>query len=506
MSIPALTKSMFVTCHFSHSFNAAFISHLPHPPFFPSNTIMSTFSWRPPSVPFEAQTRDGQPFTVWHVCCICQQPRSAHYHAEHPVDTNHPVLPPSICRRCASKSPSLPLPLSLPPTQTLALQISAPQIPTPQASTPQIPASQISAPQAPASPSPPPESEFRNIPFRHVKPFASEPQHIEPFPEPAPPVRPTEPSIASIPIIEIMPPRGPSYEGYLIIKRENERRSSSTTSRDYYHQPARNYPPHPSDRPAPVRDPYPAPRQDYPIPGEYPQQMRYNPAPSRDYPAPVRENPSQVKDVFPPFQDYPSTVSSRPGAAKNPPFYRDPHAPLANVKPIKRRVSFSEEDEVATLPPELPSGREDCSVQGLSRMRLQPPNISGKPSVHDDYEYEKRNRTYIDPAERPYVPEPKWTPLSESPARELPLVEESYAHGPYRAENSPTPSMQVHVDKDDYVLDKGTEPRKAPRQYDSGPANQNDRTWTRYVTVKEYRDEKGPFVEVEEKFVFDDER
>ena len=468
---------------------------------------MSTFSWRPPSVPFEAQTRDGQPFTVWHVCFICQQPRSARYHAEHPVDPSSPVLPPSICRRCASKSPSLPLSLSLPPTQTLALQISAPQAPTPQVSTPQISASQISTPQAPTSPILPPQPEFRNIPFRHVQPFPSEPQHIEYPPAPASPIKPTEPSIASIPTIEIMPPRGPPYQEYLFVKSEKERRLSDTTFRDYYPLQAHDYPPPSRDRSAPAKDSYSTHRQDYPVPGEYPQPMRDSPAPLRDYPPPVRENPTHTRDIFPPLQDYPSTVSSRTGAFKVPPSYREPHAPIANVRPAKRRVSFSEEDEIATLPPDLPSGRDDHSMQGLSRMRLQPPNITGKPSVHDDYEYEKqRNRTYIDPAERPYVPESKWTPLSESPARELPLVEESYAHGPYRAENSPTPSMQVHVGKDDYVLDKRSEPRKAPRQYDPGPANQNDRTWTKYVTVKEYRDEKGPFVEVEEKFVFDDER
>jgi len=460
---------------------------------------MSTFSWRQPSVPFEAQTRDGLPFTVWHVCFVCQQPRSARFHTEHPVDTNSPVLPPpTICRRCASKSASLPLPLSLPPTQALVLQISAPPAPSPQVSTPQ-PASQISAPQAPASPTPPPQPELRNIPFRHVKPFAPAPEHIEPPLVPASPVKPTDPSIASIPTIEIMSPRGSSYKEYLLVKRENERTSSKTTSRDYYPPPARDYPP-------PSRD-YPAPHQDYSVSGEYPQPLRGSPAPSRDYRPPAREDLEHSRDIFPPFQDYPSTVSSRPGAFKDPPLYRDPPAPLANVRPTKRRVSFSEEDEVATLPPDLPSGRDDHFVQGLSRLRLQPPNITGKPNVHDDFQYEKqRNHTYIDPAKRPYVPEPKWTPLSESPARELPLVEDSYAHGPYRAENSPTPSMQVHVDRDDFVLDKGSEPRKAPRQYDTGPANQNDRTWTRYVTVKEYRDEKGPFVEVEEKFVFDDER
>jgi hypothetical protein len=464
---------------------------------------MSTFSWRPPSVPFEAQTRDGQPFTVWHVCTICQQPRSARYHSEHPVDLDSPVLPPpSVCRRCASKSSSLPLTLALPPTQILA-----PQIPTPQIPTPSIPPSQISAPQPPTSPSPSPQPEVRHIPFRYVKPFAPEPQHIEPAPAPALPAEPTNSSVASIPTIEIMPPRGPSYEEYRFVQRENARKSSSTTFRDHYPPSARDYPPPSRDHPAPARNPYAAPRQDYSAARDYTPPLQDSSAPYRDYPAPPRENPAYFRDRPSPFHDYPSTLSSRPGSFEDPLSYRDRPAPLANVKPTKRRVSFSGEDEVATLPPDLSSGRDERSMQGLSRMRLQPPNISGMPTVHDDYEYDKqRNRTYLDPAERPYVPEPKWTPLSESPARELPLVEESYAHGPYRAENSPTPSMQVHVDKDDFVLAKGGEPCKTPRQYEPQPSQQNDRAWTRYVTVKEYRDEKGPFVEVEEKFVFDDER
>ncbi|KEQ64418.1 uncharacterized protein M437DRAFT_45046 [Aureobasidium melanogenum CBS 110374] len=333
---------------------------------------MSTFSWRPPSVPFEAQTRDGSPFTVWHVCIICQQPRSARYHSEHPVDPTLAVSPPqTICRRCANKSPSLPLPLLLPAPQTSPPPSSSPQIPPPQ-----------------------------------------------------------------------------------------------------------NYPAPTQDRPAPIQD-YPAPVKEYSVP-------------SGGVPLPFQDHPSTISNRSAPMQDYPLPYRERP-------------LPLANNKPTKRRVSFSEEDEVATLPPDLPSNHDDRSMQGLSRMRLQPPNLSGKPDVHDDYVYEKqRSRTYVDPTERPYVPEPKWVPLSESPGRELPLVEESYAHGPYRAENSPTPSMQVHVDKDDFVPDKGSEPRKAPRQYLHRPVRQEDRSWTRYVTVKEYRDEKGPFVEVEEKFVFDD--
>ncbi|KAI4730516.1 hypothetical protein E4T49_01654 [Aureobasidium sp. EXF-10728] len=443
---------------------------------------MSNFSWRPPSVPFEAQTRDGSPFTVWHVCMSCQQPRSARYHAEHPVDAS-------------------------------LLAVSPPQS-TP---TPQIP-----APQAPTSPSSPPQPELRNIPFRYVKPFAPEPQHIEPPPETAPPV---EPSVASSPTIEIMPPQGPSYNEYLVVKMEDTRKWSEAPLKDTYPPSARDYPPPPRGHPVPARDPYLDPRRDYSASlRDYP--ALNNSSPSRDYPAPVRGIPAAPRDIPPAFQDYPSTISSRPAPARDypapfqdvPSTTRDRPPPTkqyslprreqsANLKPPRRRVSFSGEDEVATLPPDLPSERDDRSMQGLSHIRSQPPNLTGMPSVHDDYEYEKRrNRTYVDPAERPYVPEPKWTPLSESPARELPLVEESYAHGPYRAETSPTPSMQVHVDRDDYVLEKANEPRKAPRQYEPQPVSQENRTWTRYVTVKEYRDEKGPFVEVEEKFVFDDER
>lgn len=473
---------------------------------FLTNTIMSNFSWRPPSVPFEAQTRDGSPFTVWHVCMICQQPRSARYHSEHPVDATLAVSPPqSICRRCASKSSSLPLPLLLP----------APQIPTPQPSThhisaPQSPPSpiaipQISAPQPSASPGPARRPEVRNIPFRHVKPFVPEPRHIEPPPEPAPSV---EPTFTSTPIIEIMPPRGPSYDEYLV-KKDNARTWSQAPSKVYYPSQAPDYSRSLRDRSVSARDYYAAPRQDYSASyRDYPAPTQASPGPIRDYPARVQEYPAPIRNVPSSFQDYPSTVSSRPAPIEDYPLpSKDRPLSLANNRPIRRRVSFSEENEVATLPPDLPDDRDGRLMQGLSRMRLQPPNFSGKPSVHDDYVYEKqRNRTYIDPAERPYVPEPKWTPLSESPARELPLVEESYAHGPYRAENSPTPSMQVHVDKDDFVPDNGRESRKAPRQYGPQPIRQEDRTWTRYVTVKEYRDEKGPFVEVEEKFVFDDER
>ncbi|THY62862.1 hypothetical protein D6C98_01390 [Aureobasidium pullulans] len=447
---------------------------------------MSNFSWRPPSVPFEAQTRDGSPFTVWHVCIICQQPRSARYHSEHPIDANFAASPPqSICRRCASKSSSLPLQLTLPSP-----------IPAPSVSVLSVPVQPVSAPSSPT-----PEPTPRIIPFRHVKPFAPELQHVD---LPPPPTSTVEPKFASIPTIEIMPPRGPSYEEYLFIKRENDRRWSQSSTRDYP-APLRDY--HsasPNDHQSSVRD-YPTSAREY-----LPPTTDY-PAPFRDYPPPVRDRPAPTREYQAPARDYPLPARDRP-------------APLTNVKPAKRRVSFSRDDEVATLPPSLSSDQDDQSMQGLSCMRLKPPNLSGMYRPQDDYEYEKqRTRTYIDPTDRPYVPEPKWAPLSESPARELPLVEGSHAHGPYRAENSPTPSMEVHVDNYDFVVDKEYAMRKpappgrhdvppprheAPptRQKAPDPAKQNDREWTRYVTVKEYRDEKGPYVEVEEKYVFDDER
>ncbi|THX69392.1 hypothetical protein D6D04_10296 [Aureobasidium pullulans] len=435
---------------------------------------------------FTYVTRDGSPFTVWHVCIICQQPRSARYHSEHPIDANFAASPPqSICRRCASKSSSLPLQLALPSP-----------IPAPSVSVLSVPVQPVSAPSSPT-----PEPTPRIIPFRHVKPFAPELQHVD---LPPPPTSTVEPKIASIPTIEIMPPRGPSYEEYLFIKRENDRRWSQSSTRDYP-APLRDY--HsasPNDHQSSVRD-YPASAREY-----LPPTTDY-PAPFRDYPPPVRDRPAPTREYQAPARDYPLPARDRP-------------APLTNVKPAKRRVSFSRDDEVATLPPSLSSDQDDQSMQGLSRMRLKPPNLSGMYRPQDDYEYEKqRTRTYIDPTDRPYVPEPKWAPLSESPARELPLVEESHAHGPYRAENSPTPSMEVHVDNYDFVVDKEYAMRKpappgrhdvppprheAPptRQKAPDPAKQNDREWTRYVTVKEYRDEKGPYVEVEEKYVFDDER
>ncbi|KAI5246265.1 hypothetical protein E4T42_06503 [Aureobasidium subglaciale] len=350
---------------------------------------MSNFSWRPPTVPFEAQTRDGSPFTVWHVCMICQQPRSARYHSEHPIyDYNAYTSSQTICRRCAAKTPAIPAP-SIPEADESVSHVAA----------------------------------MRHIPFRHIAPLS---------PPPAAPPAP--------------------------IFRAVERQSA------------------------------------VPI---------YTPV---------------LESVVPSH-----APSSRTAWGDGGTYHVDRKAaPLANVRPAPaRRVSFSREDEVVTLPEELPSER--TSMQGLSRMRLQPPNLSGMRDAAADYEYDKHSKNvYIDPSERSYVSEPKWTPLSESPARELPLAEESYAHGPYRAEVSPSPSMRVHVDNYDFVpIDKSgndlaykpikpADPaaQKSEHVYQGkqqeGEMKDEDRAWTKFTTVREYIDDQGPYMEVEEKIVFDD--
>lgn len=53
-----------------------------------------------PTIPFDAQTRTGSPFRVWHVCQICHQPRSKSYHLRHPVQYGDSMPAPSICHRC----------------------------------------------------------------------------------------------------------------------------------------------------------------------------------------------------------------------------------------------------------------------------------------------------------------------------------------------------------------------------------------------------------------------
>ncbi|KAI5201879.1 hypothetical protein E4T39_05024 [Aureobasidium subglaciale] len=372
---------------------------------------MSNFSWRPPTVPFEAQTRDGAPFTVWHVCMICQQPRSARYHSEHPNNHDYTYTPSqTICRRCAAKAP---------------------------------PISEI-APEIPVA-----ASAMRHVPFRHIVPLS---------PPPAPQASRAAERQSTIssytPVLEIV------------------HASRTPSSRDAWDVPA------PSSRHA-------------------------------------WEN----------------------GSSKS--AQRAP-APLANVRPsVPRRVSFSREDEVVMLPEELPSGHG--SLQGLSRMRIQPPNLTGMRNPANDYEHDKhKSAVYMDPSERSYVSSPKWTPLSESPARELPLADESYAHGPYRAEVSPSPSMRVQVDNYDFVpIDKagndkpenihpyqrppvaqesesgfsyqagmsryeGGQQGKPVKQKEEGLKKDMERAWTRFTTVREYIDSDGPYMEVEEKIVFDD--
>ncbi|KAI5271934.1 hypothetical protein E4T47_04772 [Aureobasidium subglaciale] len=362
---------------------------------------MSNFSWHPPTVPFKAQTRDGSPFTVWHVCMICQQPRSARYHSEHPIyDYNTHTPSQTICRRCAAKAP----PISTPATLVAPEPVTSAPI-------------------------------MRHIPFRHIK---------------------------------LMP--------------------SSQTRCTMVERAANTYDP-----------------------------KQHSSSPTYDHSSTYEKNKKNKNSVC--------SISPASPEVDFPPPQRGASAPLINLRPAPpRRVSFSQENEIVTLPQELPSER--VSMQGLSHMRIQPPNLSGIRNAAVDHEHDKHSKNiYIDPPERSYASEPKWTPLSESPARELPLADNSYAHGPYRAEVSPSPSMRVHVDNYDFLpLDKSgndLEYKSIKATNPTDPAVQKpghvyqgkqqkrekkveDRGWTKFTTVREYIDDQGPYMEVEEKVVFDD--
>lgn len=54
-----------------------------------------------PRVPFDAQTRTGSPFIVYHICGVCHKPRSKSYHARHPVNSGESIHL-STCHRCKS--------------------------------------------------------------------------------------------------------------------------------------------------------------------------------------------------------------------------------------------------------------------------------------------------------------------------------------------------------------------------------------------------------------------
>jgi hypothetical protein len=404
----------------------------------------------------------------------------------------------------------------------------------------------------------------RVLSFRHVKPFTrvSSPLVNTVAPVSTPVVEaalPCAPNMAP-------PPTPSSARGSYLSPPLARRRYEETISDQY--SSVRNYPP-PSRGNYPPSAPPSTSVRDYPAPSS----TRHYPPPSvRDYP-PVREYQSSSMKVHPPssIRDYPSTAirdHPLPAAGRNYPLssardyppsfimktppppirdyppplaqrqaiYPDPHngprtAPQTTVTRPQRRVSFSKEDEIATLPPDLPShssNQPDSISRGLSHLRLHPSNLSGMRSPHSDYEHDKhRNYEYVAKSDTSYIPEPKWTPLSESPARERPLAgdedgEESYAHGPYRTENSPTPSMEVLVDNHDFISTKTShemrseptqdlhsrpQPQKARHKKgrDFKAGREEDRGWTKYVTVREYRDSQGPYVEVEEKIVFDDD-
>ena len=52
-----------------------------------------------PPAPYDAHTRRGSPFTVYHTCVRCKHPRSIRYHQEHPHSAQYGPSP-SLCRRC----------------------------------------------------------------------------------------------------------------------------------------------------------------------------------------------------------------------------------------------------------------------------------------------------------------------------------------------------------------------------------------------------------------------
>ncbi|GAB7357060.1 hypothetical protein MBLNU459_g7879t1 [Dothideomycetes sp. NU459] len=190
-------------------------------------------------------------------------------------------------------------------------------------------------------------------------------------------------------------------------------------------------------------------------------------------------------------------------------------------------VAFASQDDVAILPRLAPleDGRDISKGMGISRFRRDCHHQEPDDQVDDDGLARTR---YTDDEEKTYIPEPKRSitrAFSESPSRERGLSasrqqEESYSHGPYHAEISPTASMEVLNDIDSSRFGDGAERRcsqrvderemetpsqRSRRQRGEYMDSANDRGWTRYVNVKEYRDEEGPWVEVKETVVLDED-
>ena len=148
-------------------------------------------------------------------------------------------------------------------------------------------------------------------------------------------------------------------------------------------------------------------------------------------------------------------------------------------------------------------------------MRLDPHSLDEARNPQPDHEFERlRGLKFVDEVDRPYTPErPLSRALSESPAREGPLAKDkvdneaedgfSLGHGPYKAEISPTASMEVLAeselgDKEDqnysatqrqplrgrhdvrqprppHASDKPIPPRRQPRQSVHAPDRRSPR-------------------------------
>ena len=78
-----------------------------HAPAFPGMIPIqpAIYSYPAPPVHYTAAPQKTEqqyvaPLAVYHICRVCQRPRSSQYHQEHPIPINGLPPPPGICRRC----------------------------------------------------------------------------------------------------------------------------------------------------------------------------------------------------------------------------------------------------------------------------------------------------------------------------------------------------------------------------------------------------------------------
>lgn len=72
-------------------------NYLPPPPFPNQEPPPAQYH---STLPFIAITRQGEKFTVYHVCNKCCRPRSIRFHREHPIDAGSVSSSSRICHRC----------------------------------------------------------------------------------------------------------------------------------------------------------------------------------------------------------------------------------------------------------------------------------------------------------------------------------------------------------------------------------------------------------------------